>query len=96
MELVPGRALDAVLKAEGLLPVGRAADITRRAAEVLAYAHGQNVVHRDLKPSNLMVTPDGAVKVLDFGVAAALEPQAGETRFTAANATPGTACSGAM
>ncbi|MFE5004750.1 serine/threonine-protein kinase [Streptomyces sp. NPDC056696] len=90
MELVPGRALDAVLKSDGPLSVERAADIARRAAEVLAYAHGQSVVHRDLKPSNLMVTPDGEIKVLDFGVAAALEPQPGETRFTAANATPGT------
>ncbi|MFH0241786.1 serine/threonine-protein kinase [Streptomyces sp. HK10] len=90
MDLVPGRALDAVLASEGPLPVERAADIARRTAEVLAYAHGQNVVHRDLKPSNLMITPDGGVKVLDFGVAAALEPQPGETRFTAVGATPGT------
>lgn len=90
MDLVPGRALDAVLASDGRLPVERAAGIARRTAEVLAYAHGQNVVHRDLKPSNLMVTPDGGIMVLDFGVAAALEPQPGETRFTAANATPGT------
>ncbi|MHC5705283.1 serine/threonine-protein kinase [Streptomyces tirandamycinicus] len=90
MDLIPGRALDAVLKSEGPLPVERAADVARRTAEVLAYAHAQNVVHRDLKPSNLMITPDGDVKVLDFGVAAALDPQPGETRFTAANATPGT------
>lgn len=90
MERVHGRSLDAVLESEGPLPVGRVADVALRAAEVLAYAHGQNVVHRDLKPSNLMVTPRGAVKVLDFGVAAALEPQPGETRFTATNATPGT------
>ncbi|MET7839211.1 serine/threonine-protein kinase [Streptomyces sp. NPDC005356] len=90
MELVPGRALDAVLESDGPLSVERAADVARRAAEVLSYAHGQSVVHRDLKPSNLMVTPDGEIKVLDFGVAAALEPQPGETRFTAANATPGT------
>lgn len=90
MDLVPGRALDAVLKTDGPLPVEHAADLTRRTAEVLAHAHAQNVVHRDLKPSNLMLTPDGELKVLDFGVAAALDPQPGETRFTAANATPGT------
>ncbi|WP_394428880.1 serine/threonine-protein kinase [Streptomyces sp. SGAir0957] len=90
MDLVPGRALDAVLASDGPLPVERAADVTWRVADVLAYAHGEGVVHRDLKPSNLMITPDGEVKVLDFGVAAALEPRPGETRFTAANATPGT------
>ncbi|GGZ28031.1 serine/threonine-protein kinase [Streptomyces poonensis] len=98
MDLVHGRALDAVLKAEGPLTVEHAADVARRTAEVLAYAHGQGVVHRDLKPSNLMTTSmttqDGAtyggIKVLDFGVAAALEPEPGETRFTAPNATPGT------
>ncbi|MCP9956426.1 serine/threonine-protein kinase [Streptomyces sudanensis] len=90
MDLVPGRALDAVLAGEGPLPVRRAAGVARRTAEVLAYAHGQSVVHRDLKPSNLMVTPGGGVGILDFGIAAALEPQPGETRFTAANAALGT------
>ena len=90
MDLLPGRALDAVLKNDGPFGIERAADVARRTAEVLSYAHGQGVVHRDLKPSNLMITPDGAVKVLDFGVAAALEPEPGETRFTASNATPGT------
>ncbi|WP_033327676.1 serine/threonine-protein kinase [Streptomyces yerevanensis] len=90
MDLVPGRALDAVLKDDGPLAVEHAADIARHIADVLAYAHSQSVVHRDLKPSNLMITPDGEIKVLDFGVAAALEPRPGETRFTAANATPGT------
>ncbi|AVH55378.1 MULTISPECIES: serine/threonine-protein kinase [Streptomyces] len=90
MDLVPGRALDAVLESDGPLAVEHAADVARRAADVLAYAHGQSVVHRDLKPSNLMITPGCEIKVLDFGVAAALEPQPGETRFTAANATPGT------
>lgn len=90
MERVPGRALDAVIEEEGGLAVERAAAVARTVADVLAYAHGQGVVHRDLKPSNLMITPAGEVKVLDFGVAAALEPRPGETRFTAANATPGT------
>lgn len=90
MDLVPGRALDALLKSDGPLPVEQSADIARRIAEVLTYAHGQGVVHRDLKPSNLMTTPDGEIKILDFGVAAALEPEPGETRFTAPNATPGT------
>ncbi|MFC5954924.1 protein kinase [Streptomyces pratens] len=90
MDLVPGRTLDAVLKSDGPLPVDRAADVARGTAEVLVHAHGQGVMHRDLKPANLMITPSGELKVLDFGVAAALEPHAGETRFTAANATPGT------
>ncbi|MER7394894.1 serine/threonine-protein kinase [Streptomyces sp. NPDC000151] len=90
MDLVPGRALDAVLAGDGPLPIERAAEVARSVADVLAYAHSQSIVHRDLKPSNVMVTPDGGIKVLDFGVAAALEPRPGETRFTAANATPGT------
>ncbi|MEU9060715.1 serine/threonine-protein kinase [Streptomyces sp. NPDC048430] len=90
MELVPGQALDAVLKDEGTLAVERAAGVAHGVADVLAYAHGQGIVHRDLKPSNLMITPSDVVKVLDFGVATALEPRPGETRFTAANATPGT------
>ncbi|MGX1507458.1 UNVERIFIED_CONTAM: hypothetical protein RKD43_006083 [Streptomyces graminofaciens] len=90
MELVHGRAVDAVLKDEGPLPVDRAAGIAQAVADVLAYAHGQGVVHRDLKPSNLMINLSGEVKVLDFGVAAALEPRPGETRLTASNAAPGT------
>ncbi|MFL9683489.1 serine/threonine-protein kinase [Streptomyces sp. KL110A] len=90
MDLVPGRALDAVIKNDGPLRIEQAVDVAYHTSEVLSYAHGQGIVHRDLKPSNLMLTPEGEIKVLDFGVAAALEPQPGETRFTAANAAPGT------
>ncbi|MBO1330972.1 serine/threonine-protein kinase [Streptomyces sp. VRA16 Mangrove soil] len=88
MDLVPGHSLDAVLKHEGPLAIEDAAAVARSAAEVLAYAHGQGIVHRDLKPSNVMVTPAKHVKLLDFGVAAAMEPQPGETRFTASNGIP--------
>ncbi|MDR3084343.1 MAG: serine/threonine protein kinase [Streptomyces sp.] len=90
MDLVPGESLDAVLTRQGPFSVSRAASVARSVADVLAYAHSQGVVHRDLKPSNLMVTPAEEIRVLDFGVAAALEPQPGETRFTASDATPGT------
>ncbi|MFR9756777.1 serine/threonine-protein kinase [Streptomyces sp. TR06-5] len=91
MELIPGRTLDEVVADEGRLPAARAARIGRSVADVLAYTHAQDVVHRDLKPSNVMLTPSGGVKVLDFGIAAALEPLPGETRFTAVNAAPGSA-----
>lgn len=91
MDLLPGEAMDGLLEQQGPFAVERAADLVRQTAEVLAHAHGQNVIHRDLKPSNLMVTPDVRVKVLDFGIATALEPRPGETRFTATNNTPGTA-----
>ncbi|MER7672861.1 serine/threonine-protein kinase [Kitasatospora sp. NPDC096128] len=91
MELVPGETLSALLKDAGRFTVPRAATVAAQAAEVLAYAHANGVIHRDLKPSNLMFTPAGAVKVLDFGIAAALEPAPDEPRLTATDATPGTA-----
>ncbi|MEU3189078.1 serine/threonine-protein kinase [Streptomyces sp. NPDC006992] len=90
MDLVPGDSLSTVLQHEGRPTVEYAAAVAGGVAEVLAYAHGQGVVHRDLKPSNLMITPTEEIRVLDFGVAAALEPHPGETRFTSSNATPGT------
>lgn len=91
MERVPGRTLHEVVTEEGPLSVSRAAGIAQAVADVLAYTHAEDIVHRDLKPSNLMLTPTGDVKVLDFGIAAALEPLPGETRFTAAHAAPGSA-----
>src|SRR5206468_6069646 len=56
------------------LPVEQALDIARQIVEALEAAHEQGIIHRDLKPSNIKVRPDGTVKVLDFGLAKALEP----------------------
>ncbi len=69
MELVPGEALSAILAREGALGSDRTLDIVAQAARALHAAHERGVVHRDVKPANLMVTPDGRVKVTDFGIA---------------------------
>jgi serine/threonine-protein kinase len=70
MELVEGQTLEARLK-DGALPVEDALHIALQIAEALEAAHDKGVVHRDLKPGNVMVTRDGQVKVLDFGLAKA-------------------------
>ncbi len=72
MELVEGPTLaERIL--QGPIPVDEALRLARQVAEALEYAHERGIVHRDLKPANLKVRPDGAVKVLDFGIAKALE-----------------------
>jgi serine/threonine protein kinase len=75
MELVEGVDL-AVLIARGPLPLDEALTIAKQVADALEAAHEQGVIHRDLKPANIKVRPDGTVKVLDFGLAKALDPPA--------------------
>ena len=78
MELVEGPTL-ADRIAEGPIPVDDALAIAKQIAEALEAAHAQGVVHRDLKPANIKVRPDGTVKVLDFGLAKAMEPASAVT-----------------
>ena len=82
MELVEGETLAERLR-RGALPVEEALAIAIQIAEALEAAHEKGVVHRDLKPANVKITPDGQVKVLDFGLAKAIESEA--TSGTAAN-----------
>src|SRR5262249_2531574 len=75
MELVPGEDLAQRIQ-RGPIPVAEAIDIATQIARALEAAHESGVVHRDLKPANGGLTPDGRVKVLDFGRAKAMEASA--------------------
>jgi Tol biopolymer transport system component len=72
MEYVDGPALDERI-GRGPVPIDEAVAIARQVADALEAAHSQGIVHRDLKPANIKVRPDGTVKVLDFGLAKALD-----------------------
>ena len=74
MELVEGPTLGDRI-AQGAIPLDEALPIARQIAVALEAAHEQGIVHRDLKPANIKVRPDGTVKVLDFGLAKAMEPE---------------------
>jgi serine/threonine-protein kinase len=75
MELVEGPTL-ADLVRQGATPLDETLEMAQQIAEALEAAHEKGIIHRDLKPANIKVNPDGAVKVLDFGLAAILQPAA--------------------
>ena len=78
MELVEGDDLSQRI-AKGAIPLDEALPIAKQIAEALEAAHEQGIIHRDLKPANIKVRPDGTVKVLDFGLAKAMDPPAGSS-----------------
>ncbi|WP_024356969.1 protein kinase domain-containing protein [Leucobacter chironomi] len=69
MELVPGEPLSAIIEREGRLPANRVLGIVAQTATSLQAAHDAGLVHRDIKPGNLLITPEGRVKITDFGIA---------------------------
>ena len=74
MELVEGEDLSQRI-AHGAIPIDEALPIAKQIAEALEAAHEQGIIHRDLKPANIKIRPDGRVKVLDFGLAKALNAE---------------------
>ncbi|MGD8329645.1 MAG: protein kinase [Acidobacteriota bacterium] len=76
MELVEGRSLDAIITSGGL-SVQRTLEVARPLVKALVAAHQQGITHRDLKPANVMVTAEGAVKILDFGLAKLTREESG-------------------
>jgi eukaryotic-like serine/threonine-protein kinase len=92
LELLRGRVLASFGKGEGAGPVShdRAADWLLQASEGLAAAHDLDIIHRDLKPDNLFLTEGGVVKILDFGIARALDETDRASPLTRAGTVPGT------
>ncbi|MEO6886496.1 MAG: Stk1 family PASTA domain-containing Ser/Thr kinase [Jatrophihabitantaceae bacterium] len=83
MEFIAGRTLRDVLKAEGRLPARRVMEIGADICGALDFSHRNGIVHRDIKPANVMITPTGAVKVMDFGIARALADNSATVTQTA-------------
>src|SRR6185436_1935480 len=85
LELVDGPSLEERI-AGGPLPIAQVLDLAIPLADALVAAHGQGIVHRDLKPANVMITRDGRVKVLDFGLAKLIQAEPDLVRTQAATA----------
>ena len=89
MEYVSGRTLRQVLQQDGRMEPTRALEITRAVCNALEYSHRAGIVHRDVKPANVMITPEGEVKVMDFGIARAVS--ASQATMTQTSSVLGTA-----
>jgi serine/threonine protein kinase len=85
IELVPGDTLQQRVKRDGPVPIEEALAIANQIAEALEAAHEKGIIHRDLKPANVKLTPEGKVKVLDFGLAKTF---AGDTSTEDMNNSP--------
>jgi beta-lactam-binding protein with PASTA domain/predicted Ser/Thr protein kinase len=90
MEYVDGRSLATILGTEGPLHPQRAAEVTSDIAAALGFAHRNGVIHRDVKPGNVLISPQGQVKVADFGIARAMGAGT-EENLTQAGSVMGTA-----
>jgi tetratricopeptide (TPR) repeat protein/predicted Ser/Thr protein kinase len=87
-EFVEGRTLQDQLKSGGPMELPRARKVLQEMSAAVAHAHEKGIIHRDLKPSNVMITPDGRVKVMDFGVAR--QAKDAMTRHSMTNTVVGT------
>jgi len=83
MEYVPGRTLRDIVKSEGRLPARRAMEIVAEVCSALDFSHRNGIIHRDVKPANVMITPQGGIKVMDFGIARAVADNASTVTQTA-------------
>jgi tetratricopeptide (TPR) repeat protein len=87
-EFVEGRTLQDALKSGGPMDLPKARRVLKEMADAVEHAHGRSVIHRDLKPSNVMITPEGRVKVMDFGIAR--QAKDSMTRHSMTNTIAGT------